>query len=280
MDIEIFKDFTNTPHDFEINNFDSEFKVCSSLLAMICVSGKGYYKFHFNEVVISHNDLLIIPPNIPFYPVRYEDNFKINLIRIGAEHFEIVDQIIIRPQFELLLGGVPQLHVEEIQFQMLQSGMSYIKYLLDNLDTYSDDEKTYTEQIIKGFVNLFFLEACRLLSKDENGRNQHVRQDAVSRKFFHEISKHHKQRLTVEFYARQIGITPKRLSHTVLENTGKSASEWIDQFSLMQAKRMLRTMDLSIQEIAYDLDFATPSHFTKFFKNKTGMTPSEFKKSL
>lgn len=280
MDIEIFKDFTNTPHDFEINKFDREFKVCSSLLAMICVSGKGYYKFHYYDVELSPNDMLIIPPNVPFYPIRYEDNFRIDLIRIGAEHFDIVDQIIIRPQFELLLSGVSQLHIEEAHARNIQSYMCYMKSLLNNIKTESEDAKAYSISIVKGLISIFFLETCHMLAKDESGMKLHKRQDIITRKFFHQLSHHYKQRCTVEFYARQIGTTPKRLSHTVLENTGKSALEWIDQFSLMHAKRMLKTMDLSIQQIAYDLNFATPSHFTKFFKNKTGMTPSEFKKTL
>ena len=280
MDIEIFKDFTNTPHDFEINKFDREFKICPSLLAMACISGKGYYRFHLNEVVISPNDLLIIPPNVPFYPVRYQDNFRIDLVRIGAEHFDIVDQIVIRPQFELLLSSVPKLHMEKMQAQIILSNMSYAKQLLDNLKTVSEDEQAYIEQIVREYLVLFFLEACRLLAKDESGMKQHDRQDIISQKFFHELSRHFRKRRTVEFYGKTIGTTPKRLSHIVLENTGKSASEWIDQFSLLEAKKMLKTQDLSIQEIAYDLNFATPSHFAKFFKNKTGMTPSEFKKSL
>lgn len=280
MNIDIFKDFTNTPHNFEINKFDREFKVCPSLLAMVCVSGKGYYKFHLNEVVISPNDLLIIPPNVPFYPVKYEDNFRIDLVRIGTEHFDIVDQIVIRPQFELLLSGIPQLHLEKIQSQIIQDNMAYAKQLLDNLNAVSNDERAYIEQIVREYLMLFFLEACRLLAKDESGMKQHNRQDVTTQRFFQELSRHFKERCTVEFYGKQIGTPPKRLSHIVLENTGKSALEWIDQFSLMHAKRMLKTMDLSIQQIAYDLNFATPSHFSKFFKNKTGMTPSEFKKTL
>ena len=45
----------------------------------------------------------------------------------------------------------------------------------------------------------------------------------------------------------------------------------------MAAKRMLIENKYKLQDISYDLNFATPSHFSKFFKTQTGMTPSQFK---
>ena len=47
---------------------------------------------------------------------------------------------------------------------------------------------------------------------------------------------------------------------------------------MLEAKKMLRNTDESIQTISFDLNFATPSHFSKFFRSKTGMTPKEFRK--
>ena len=109
------------------------------------------------------------------------------------------------------------------QQYIAEGGIGYAKQLLDNLKTVSEDERAYIEQIIREYLVLFFLEACRLLAKDESGMKQHDRQDIISQKFFHELSRHFRKRRTVEFYGKTIGTTPKRLSHIVLENTGKSA---------------------------------------------------------
>ena len=59
-------------------------------------------------------------------------------------------------------------------------------------------------------------------------------------------------------------------------HAGKSASEIIYNQLIMEAKRLLRT-GISVKETAYALQFDDPGHFSKFFKNKTGSSPSDFK---
>ena len=54
----------------------------------------------------------------------------------------------------------------------------------------------------------------------------------------------------------------------------------MDNYVLLESKKMLRSSDESIQSISYDLNFATPSHFGKFFKKRTGMPPKEFRNSM
>ena len=82
----------------------------------------------------------------------------------------------------------------------------------------------------------------------------------------------------VEFFADNIGITAKHLAHVVHNVTGKYPSEWIESYLILESKKLLRKTNESIQTISFDLNFATPSHFAKFFKDKTGMTPKEFRK--
>ena len=89
-----------------------------------------------------------------------------------------------------------------------------------------------------------------------------------------------KENRQVEDYAAKIGITSKHLAHVIKKTTGKYPSEWMDNYVLLESKRMLRSSDESIQSISYDLNFATPSHFGKFFKTRTGMTPKEFRNSM
>lgn len=79
------------------------------------------------------------------------------------------------------------------------------------------------------------------------------------------------------FYADQLHITPKYLSSVIKEVSGRSAVEWIDRYVILEAKALLRYSGLSIQEIAYELNFSTQSFFGKYFKHHTGMSPSEYK---
>ncbi len=84
---------------------------------------------------------------------------------------------------------------------------------------------------------------------------------------------------SVAFYADKLFISPKYLSLLVKEATGRSASQWIDDFVVTEAKNMLRFSGKNIQQVAYALNFPTQSSFGKYFKHLTGMSPTEFQKS-
>lgn len=83
----------------------------------------------------------------------------------------------------------------------------------------------------------------------------------------------------MKYYAEKMFITPKYLSVLIREATGHSAVDWIDQYVILEAKNMLRYSGKNIQQIAYDLNFSNQSAFGKYFKNITGVSPSEFRHS-
>lgn len=79
----------------------------------------------------------------------------------------------------------------------------------------------------------------------------------------------------VKEYAEKLCITERQLNEQVKKHSGKSASQLIYDQIILEAKRLL-LMGMSAKETAYDLNFDDPAHFSKFFKNNTGNSPSEF----
>ena len=88
------------------------------------------------------------------------------------------------------------------------------------------------------------------------------------------------QERSVTFYAEQLCITPKYFSMLVKKLSGKSAAQWIDNYVILEAKNLLKYSDMSIQEIAYQLNFSTQSFFGKYFKHQTGMSPTEYRNKV
>ena len=84
----------------------------------------------------------------------------------------------------------------------------------------------------------------------------------------------------VQDYAGLMAITEKYLNELCKKTAGKTASELIHERIILEAKRLLLHSDLNNKEVAYFLSFDDPSHFSKFFKRKTGRTPSQFRKEL
>ncbi|MEO0338424.1 MAG: helix-turn-helix domain-containing protein, partial [Bacteroidota bacterium] len=87
------------------------------------------------------------------------------------------------------------------------------------------------------------------------------------------FSKWHK----VGDYATKVHLTPKYLSQTVKNYTGKTAKEFIQDRLLLEAKRLLLHTDMSVKEVAYEVGFEEPLHFSSFFKKHAGQSPSKFR---
>jgi len=83
----------------------------------------------------------------------------------------------------------------------------------------------------------------------------------------------------IGFYAGKLAMTPDRLNDHVKRATGVTAGHLLRQRILTEAKRQLVFTRLTVGEIAYDLAFADPSHFGRFFKKQTGTTPQAFRDS-
>ena len=101
----------------------------------------------------------------------------------------------------------------------------------------------------------------------------------VFEQFIKLVSEYHTQYRNVGFYADKLCLTPKYLSRIIKDATGRSAPDWIDAYVILEAKNLLKYSGDAIKEIVYKLNFPNQSVFYKFFKARTGMTPSEYRNS-
>ena len=81
----------------------------------------------------------------------------------------------------------------------------------------------------------------------------------------------------VKYFASRLNLSPNYLSDLLKKFTGKTSQEHIHLQLMDRAKTMLWGTGKSVSEIAYDLGFEHPSHFTKLFKSKTGYSPKEYR---
>lgn len=84
---------------------------------------------------------------------------------------------------------------------------------------------------------------------------------------------------TVTQCGEALHLSPYYLSDLLKAETGKGAKEHIDLYLINKAKNLLLHSKSSISEIGYALGFEYPTHFSKLFKSKTGLSPSDFRVS-
>lgn len=90
------------------------------------------------------------------------------------------------------------------------------------------------------------------------------------------LNKEYKTLKKVKDYATILNVSEKQLNEILHHRTGETASSFIYKQLILEAKRLLNT-GISAKEVAYELNFIDPAHFSKFFKTQTGLSPSDFK---
>lgn len=106
---------------------------------------------------------------------------------------------------------------------------------------------------------------------------QQGKKDVVFQNFMLSLFRFYRKERDVSFYARMQHITPRYFSAIIKEKTGDSALQWIVRMVITEAKQLLEESDLSIKEIADQLNFPTQSFFGKYFKQYVEVSPKEYR---
>ena len=141
----------------------------------------------------------------------------------------------------------------------------------------SDEENPFRLQVIENLIRVFFYGGVSKFRKLE-GSAASSKNNTVER-FMELVQEHYREERLIGFYADKLCITPKYLSKLIKEHTGRSAGEWIDNHVILEARAMLQSSDMTIQQIAASLNFPNQSFFGKYFKRATGLSPKQYRSS-
>lgn len=168
------------------------------------------------------------------------------------------------------------LHLSNREREVINECYKNIKFELEHaIDTHS-------KTLIVSYIELFLNYSKRFYERQFVTRG-HVNKDILVR--FEKILKDYfasDQPLenglpTVSYCADKLFISPNYLGDLLKKETGKSALEHIQLKMIDVAKEKIFDSEKSISEIAYELGFKHPQHFTRMFKKSVGLSPSEYR---
>lgn len=117
-------------------------------------------------------------------------------------------------------------------------------------------------------IGYYFHQATdRAISNDEE----------LMRRFLVEVEASYRRERKLAYYANRLNLTSKYLSSVVKNYSGKTASQWIDDYVILEAKALLKSTNFTIQQISDELSFPSQSFFGKYFKRITGRSPKEYR---
>ncbi|MEM0994337.1 MAG: helix-turn-helix transcriptional regulator [Bacteroidota bacterium] len=133
-----------------------------------------------------------------------------------------------------------------------------------------------TAEIMHASLRIFLCLAERI-RKAHRDLNPKSKYQAAYTEFQKLLSQHILNNRSVQFYAKQLHISPKTLNRITKEMLGQTAKNYIDDFLIIEMKRLLINTSYSIKEIAYASGFEETTNFVKYFKKQTGMSPKVFR---
>lgn len=134
--------------------------------------------------------------------------------------------------------------------------------------------------VVKHLLSALFLmiEAERQKGMEKDSQ-EHLQSSTYSN-FLDILEHHYKSNEGVEFYAEKMNMSSRNLNHITQKVVQQSVSEIIETRKLIEAKNLLTSTDRTIAEIAFDIGYSEKSYFSKVFKKKSGITPSEFREEM
>lgn len=263
----------NSASEMEIFRFPSRL---NALIIGVGTEGETSLTSNLQEFRLKKDSLFIFSPK-HILQVQSNNRFKAHLIVIAPDFLKRIniDTKRMMPLF-LQFGSLPCMELTHAESQSLRSFISMVEQELKGSET------DFSSEIIGGLIAATIYKVGDILTHyltehPEVDSPIHNRAEEYFRQFTELLGEHYKHERSVGFYARQLCITPKYITTLIKRISGKSVSEWIDNYVILEAKTLLKYSNMSVQEIAYYLNFPNQSFFGSYFKRNAGMSPSQYK---
>ena len=177
--------------------------------------------------------------------------------------YSVHEALFLSEKEETTINGIIENIEHEYRANIDQFSQDLIVAQLEVLLTYA--ERFYHRQFITRKISNH-----KILDRLEDWLNNYISSDDLLKKGLP----------TVKQVSDALNISPNYLSSLLKLLTGRSTQQHIQDKLIEKAKERLSTTDLSVSEIAYELGFEYSQSFSKLFKAKTSLSPSEFRQSF
>jgi AraC-like DNA-binding protein len=140
-----------------------------------------------------------------------------------------------------------------------------------------DKRHHFYEEVLKLQMRLFILEMWHTFVNEYERRKRSLQTGTLYERFRHLVQDHCMKEREVQYYANQLNITAKYLNAISKQNSGTTASKWIQRFAKERIVLLLQNKNLNIAEISDEMRFSSRSFFTRYVKKVLGVTPSEYR---
>lgn len=238
----------------------------------LCHRGSAKGEYDMQPIEFSFRDLSFMRLGHIIRTHKVSADYVTSLVVMSEKFFENVEQVSSMSFFAHNHYDNPVHHLTNRQYRQMCDAFKL-------LDTVSGVGTHYRDKMTLNVVNTITMLSSEFSPVVQEGQGEGNRH--LSSRFNDAIVEHCSKEHDVSFYADLFCLSPKYFSSLIKAETGKGASHWIDNYLTLQAKQLLvDNPELNIQQIAARLGFSEQSSFSRFFQNKTGLWPTEYRKEM
>lgn len=247
-------------------------KLHQPLFAM-CIQGSANIKVNLQDYHISTNELVTLMPEHIVHGYSSSQDFRGVFILVSNKVSEelLPDITSALP----ILMDFRQCPVIALTPEEKDSIMEYYEFIWRKILTVRPQ---YSSKQINSLLLSVLYEVLSIYKERYSyGNFKRTRNEETFYNFYSMLEAEYRKERSVIYFANRLCISPKHLSMVVKKVSGRTASDWIDEYVILEAKQMLRSTSLTIQEVSRELNFANQSFFGKYFKKHVGVSPSEYR---
>lgn len=142
----------------------------------------------------------------------------------------------------------------------------------------SDKDNPYRLPLVQHVMMAIFYASDKPRSLGNTNDSMRTNADVLTKQFMELVKANFRKERQLQFYADALCITPRYLSRVVKECTGSSAADWIERYVVLEARALLKSTTMTIQQISDELNFPSQTFFGKYFKRRVGMSPKDYRR--
>lgn len=177
------------------------------------------------------------------------------------------------PFFYNLRQDNPPLQLEN------KADIEFLKQLFSRSVSELENNQSNLLDTLRSLLDLM-LTSCTSRYKTEETLDTKGKGYLLVKRFYHLVEENNYRNFSLKEYATLLAVTPNHLTQMVKQYTGKTSSQIIKAKQVMEIKRLLVHTNLSVAEIAHQLNFDDQSYFTKFFKRESGFSPLQYRTEM
>lgn len=242
---------------------------------ILCHSGSGQFRMENKDYKIVKNDIVIWLPTIQINDLMFSPDFTATYLLVS---FDLMSKN--NPDIGWGIKGYlfskenPVIPLSENDANKCLHNFVLLK------DKNEESHHRFQAEMIKLQLQLFVIEMWNIFADRMEQRINSNEKGSLFERFLQMVQVHCMENREVDFYSDKLFITSKYLSEICKKNSGKTASEWIQNYTTQRLIILLRNPNLNFTEIADTLNFSSQSFFSRYVRKALGVSPSEYRERL